>query len=254
MAKGKYRRSRKNAQQRSQQGANRATFVEKEAERDVHTATETVNNGGGMSSRWRRFKGYAKSSSFTDWCIASFTFVLAAAAIYQFVIMDWQLDVMRKDQRAWITVAQRGDPTIAVGAVPSSSLTITDTGKTPATQIVGHFYVEIVPNGDNPHFEAQTMHTTMISGIAIPNAPQVIAASRRTSKIGKPDEGEALPLTTDEKTSLDDGKSWIAVHGIVWYDDVFKTRHWIKFCFWTDLKLGDYGSRSCVAYNSSDGN
>jgi hypothetical protein len=193
-------------------------------------------------------------SSLTDWLLALFTLVLAGAAIYQFVIMGGQLDTMRKDQRAWIVVTQKSGTTIAIDAAPSTSMTITNTGKTPASQIVGHFYVEVVPNGENPHFEAQMIHTTMISGVVLPNAPQEITASRRRAKVnGTAGEGEGDPLTPDEKASLDAGKSWIAVHGIVWYDDVFhQHRHWIKFCFWSDLKPGNYGSRGCTAYNSID--
>jgi hypothetical protein len=39
----------------------------------------------------------------------------------------------------------------------------------------------------------------------------------------------------------------------VWYDDVFhRHRHWLKFCFWADLKPGDYTSRGCTAYNGVD--
>ncbi len=205
-------------------------------------------------TRCRRFKEYvSRSSSFTDWCIAAFTLVLAAAAIYQFIIMGGQLDVMRKDQRAWITAAQKNGTIIAVNAAPYTSISITNTGKTPATDIVGHFYVEVVPNGESPHFEAQIIHSVMISGVALPNAPQVITATRRRYKVGgKPDEAEDDPITETEKAALDNGKSWIAVHGIVWYDDVFKDRHWIKFCYWGDLKPGDYSSKSCVAYSSVD--
>jgi len=57
------------------------------------------NNKG---NRWKRFRDWAKqNSSFTDWCIALFTLVLAVAAVYQFIIMGGQLDEMRKDQRPW---------------------------------------------------------------------------------------------------------------------------------------------------------
>lgn len=54
-------------------------------------------------SSWNQVVEWAKEGkTFTDWCVAVFTFVLAAAAIYQFTVMNGQLDTMRKDQRPWI--------------------------------------------------------------------------------------------------------------------------------------------------------
>jgi hypothetical protein len=207
-------------------------------------------------SRWRRFKEYVKnSSSFTDWCITAFTLALAVAATYQFIILGRQLDVMKREQRAWISVARQGAFTVATTVVPSTSLSITNTGKSPATHIVAHFFVEVVANGKCPHLESQTIfHNIMTEGIAIPNAPEVVTASRRKQKPGgKPDEGEGDPLTEAEVTSLNGGQSWIAVHGIIWYDDIFKTEHWVKFCFWKGFKPGGiFSSRNCTEYNSVD--
>jgi hypothetical protein len=261
MAKGKYKHKKEHGQQQGEQGTPSAVVLEKkeitenETNRSPQTARKTSNDKD--PSRWRRFKEWAKnSSSLTDWCIAFFTFVLGAAAIYQFIIMDRQLDVMRKDQRAWIAVNVQGDPRFVIDAAPSAPLTITDTGKTPATQIVGDFYVELIPEGQNPHFEAQIPHFKMFSGIAIPNAPQSVVVSRQKLRPGgNPAESEGDPLTEDEKTALDSGRLWRAVHGTVWYDDVFGTRHWIRFCFWTGLIVGkSYSSGGCVAYNATDNN
>jgi hypothetical protein len=55
--------------------------------------------------RGRFFEWIKENSSFTDWCIALFTDVLAGAAIYQFLNMNGQLDDMRKDRRPWITIS-----------------------------------------------------------------------------------------------------------------------------------------------------
>ncbi len=85
-----------------------------------------------------------------------------------------------------------------------------------------------------------------------PNAAQIFEASRRRPTNGNPNVGEPDPLTADEKSALDDGKAWVAAHGVIYYADIFDTAHWVKFCFWIDLKVGNYSSRSCVAYNNSD--
>jgi hypothetical protein len=242
MAKGKHKRKTQRAQQEAQQTVKGTGFMEnkemavKTPEITAKRANETTERK--KLSRWQRFKEYAKTSSITDWCIASFTVVLAAAAIYQFIIMGGQLDVMRKDQRAWIAVAQKSGITIGVNIAPTVSLGFTNTGKTPATNIAGNFYVEVVPNGQNPQFEATTMHTTVVQGVILPNAPQEIQASRRRLAADTTDQGESDPLTNVEKSALDDGKAWIAVHGTVSYRDIFHVRHWIKFCFWSDLRPG----------------
>jgi hypothetical protein len=257
VTKGKHKRKKQRAQQQAQPSAANAPVVEQEemAENKTEPSTQRTANpqNDPNPSRWKRFAEWVKrESSFTDWCVAAFTCVLAFAAIYQFIIMGGQLDVMRKDQRAWIAIAQKSGTTIAVNTAPFTSISISNTGKTPATGMVGNFYVEVVPKGESPHFEAQIMHTTMISNVVLPNAPQEVTVVRRMGV--KPDEAADNPITENEKASLNDGKAWIAVHGIVWYDDIFhRDRHWIKFCFWSDLKPGGvYSSRGCAIYNSVD--
>ena len=138
---------------------------------------------------------------------------------------------------------------VSIGANTSLSNTVilNNTGKTPARRVTEDFYIEIVPNGSEPHFEANVRHIAMSTGVMIPNTPEEIKITRRSAN----PPGDQL-LTENEKTDLAAGSSWIATHGIVWYDDIFKIRHWAKFCSWADLKPGDYSSRSCTAYNDAD--
>jgi hypothetical protein len=199
------------------------------------------------------FRGLVRRSSITDWLIALFTAVLAAVSIYQFWAIRGQLDTMRKEQRAWVSVTQKTGTTISVGSPPSTVLTVTDTGKTPATDVVCHFYVEIVPNGGTPHFQAPIPHNIMISGVMLPNDPKEITVTRLRQKQGASSGGD-FPVSPDEKAELDEGRAWIAVDGVVWYDDVFKVRHWTRFCFHSSLKAGMYPDRSCTTYNEVDSN
>lgn len=204
---------------------------------------------------WKRISELWGRCSLTDRIIAVFTAVLAVAAIYQIVITGYQLDTMRKDQRAWVSVIQKGPITLNVGAAPSEVLTVSNTGKSPAKHMLGHFYVEIVPNGEAPHFEEKAIHSIVLYGSMPPNLPQDVAATRRRVRSGgKPDEGEDDPYLGVEKTAMDQGKAWMAVHGVVSYDDTFGTTHWTKFCFWSNAPgvTNDLSSRGCTAYNDTD--
>jgi hypothetical protein len=93
-----------------------------------------------------------KTATATIW-IAVFSFLLAGAASYQFIILNSQLNVMRKDQRAWISITvpkiklSVDDPRLHI-----RSIKVTNTGKTPAKNIVADFFVEVVSNGSQPHF------------------------------------------------------------------------------------------------------
>jgi hypothetical protein len=52
---------------------------------------------------------------------------------------------------------------------------------------------------------------------------------------------------------LRDGTAWMAVHGMLAYDDTFKKRHWVRFCAWTSFKEGvQYSAKACTIYNSVD--
>jgi hypothetical protein len=200
------------------------------------------------NSRWLRIRDwFGRNKSFADWSIAFFTLVLAAVAIYQYIIMGRQLDVMRNDERAWLTVTSTTPGTVTIGAAPEYTFIINNTGKTPALHVRGDFYIEVIPNGSQPHFESKDFHAVMTTGMIAPNAPQQIPAFRHKVASNDPD-----PLLQSEKEALDSGKAWIALHGAIGYDDVFKTRHYIKFCTWAVLHPGSYSSPSCVEYNQID--
>ena len=141
-----------------------------------------------------RFSERIKSSSLTDWLLTLFTAVLAAAAIYQFIIMGGQLDTMRKDQRAWVSIIQKGPIVLNVGVTPSEVVTISNTGKTPAKHVAAHFYVEIVPNGKAPHFEESAMHSIVLYGSIPPNLPQRYRDQKKNQGRGKAGRRGGRPL------------------------------------------------------------
>jgi hypothetical protein len=85
----------------------------------------------------------------------------------------------------------------------------------------------------------------------IPDVPLKVTAQR--VRLIRDIRAEDYPVTPEEKTSLDQGKAWLAVHGIVHYKDVFNTPHWIRYCSWNFFKPGvEYSSRDCTDYNNVD--
>lgn len=188
----------------------------------------------------------------TMW-IAFFTLVLAAIAAYQFIILRGQLNVMHKDLRAWISVEQKVNQASATVDAPLATVLIyKNTGKTPASPIAGNFYIEIVPNGEAPHFgaTAPVAHNAFFSGMLLPNSPQEIIVTRMRFKSGG--QTEAVPFTETEKNAIVRGDAWFAIHGDISYRDTFQIAHWIKFCFWGGGAPIVYGAQYCTAYNSID--
>ncbi len=170
MAKGKHKRKKHNAQSNKDQSADPIVVVEETpvAHNETDNADKRTNRTHNQQSpRWwvRAWEHIKNSTTLSDWFIVAFTAVLTAVAVSQYFITDRQLDVMRKDERAWIVVEQEPPGiTLAVGAAPSVNLAVKNTGKTQAKRVAGHCYVEIVPNGQNPHFESPVMHSQMITG------------------------------------------------------------------------------------------
>jgi len=70
--------------------------------------------------------------------------------------------------------------------------------------------------------------------------------------------GSAQPamdlLTYAEIEDLTHQRAYIAVHGIVTYDDIFGSHHWTKFCAWKSGSVGTYSAIKCADYNNVDDN
>jgi len=259
MAKGKYKRKKHDAQQKAQKSAAHVVVVERIPVAENTDKGDKRNgdaNGQQKRSRWWLVKEYVKSnSSFTDWCIVFFTAALAAVAFYQYFITASQLDVMRKDERAWIAVIppEPKDIQFAVGTALSIPITVINIGKTPATDIAGDLYVELIPNGDTPQFEYQGIHIKPSTGLLIPNGTFPVAVERQRTKEGG-SQVEPDAITTAEAADWVNGKSWMAEYGMISYRDIFGTQHWIKQCSWFGAKGIVFQAQSCTAYNSTDKN
>lgn len=174
-----------------------------------------------------------------------------------------QLDVARKEERAWLVVKPK-DPlnnaktfSVVVGKVPYADFYVTNVGKTPAHNYVVRTYFEIVQNGEAPHFESDEVSGNQdTSGIFPPSDtnPLPIFLIDGLHLDGETLQGnKGTNLTANDMKSLKRGDSWIAAHGIVTYFDVFNISHWVRFCGWTGFKKGaTFSAKSCTDYNGSD--
>ena len=264
MSKGKYKRKREHAQAKAKQEIMQTALMSGEiiaTEKRTETANNTkkqrdTKKGPSVGFR-ERLHALAERSSLTDWIIALFTFILVGAAIYQFVIMNGQLETMQIDQRAWMKVGAVPDKPgddhvtwqIASGQPVVYPVRFVNTGKTPATDIDMSVFIEIVDADKGPHLEYVDApdadghpHARATSGISFPNAD----VNQRISRIGG--DGSPRTATNDEVKAVNDGKAYLAVYGIIKYDDVFKRHQWTKFCMWM-AQTGTFQARECTQYN-----
>jgi hypothetical protein len=188
-----------------------------------------------------------RSVNYSNWALVIVTAILGILAYFQIRVFYSQLDTMRKDQRAWMKVTGKSCIPPAVNQALECGIEMVNTGKTSALHFRSNIYIELVPNGSDPTFEGNINHGDMTVGIVYPNVPQDIPVTRII-----PNAYQFQPITPSEKAALDTGGAWIAVHGTVWYDDVFKIRHWVKFCLPINPNASQMSSWKCVVYNDMD--
>jgi hypothetical protein len=198
------------------------------------------NNKG---NRWKRFRDWAKqNSSFTDWCIALFTLILAVAAIYQFIIMGGQLDEMRKDQRPWVSVSFSYNVDLHANTPISVILSIVNKGKTPARAIKGDVAIDLVKNGEEPQLNYPLPHARFTTGLIFPGDPY-----------NMPIEGNVV--TQREFDDSQNGRLFFVAYANVSYKDFFGIEHWTKYCTAIVSKTANsFTGKNCTNYGDVDAN
>ncbi len=90
------------------------------------------------------------------------------------------------------------------------------------------------------------------TSIIYPGDPAETSASR--SRFAANGKVEDVPLTLEEAKEAQNGNTYLAVWGEVWYSDIFGTDHWTKFC-----RCANYGGaltegEKCAKFSSVDSN
>jgi hypothetical protein len=213
-------------------------------------------------SRWTRFKRRLtrlgewanREKTFTDWCMAAFTLVLAAFAIFQFFILRGQLDTMKKDQRPWVKVSFEPAPIQPLAPI-GGTVRLVNNGKTPARNVWFEAEVVRVQNGEQPTFDYPKPYARVYPGIFFPSDPENgIPVSRLRSAA---DKSTVLdPLTQSEVDDFNKLAVFFVVYGTVHYTDFFNSDHWTKFCWpiYAAHTSGTLTFKACTDYGDIDSN
>jgi hypothetical protein len=257
MSKGKFKRQRQRALHQSEevQRLNAAAAVT--AKHQKKGADGTGSDAEQKDKRPMGFREFAKSKHFTDICLTIFTCALAGVAVFQAVITNNQLTVMRNDQRAWLEVKPQDGMVIHVvyGQLVKYPIQLANVGKTPARNIHMETFVEIPNASQEARLECVDMggscpHRGLRAGIIFPNTHLDFMAFRIE------DNTQPLVVTQPEADAWENGRAYASVYGIVSYDDIFNHHHWTKFCYWTppDNKGQIFQVKNCGEYNNVDNN
>lgn len=192
----------------------------------------------------------------SEWMMATLTLLGIFVAALTGWIFYLQLDDMRTDERAWLSIisAQSHVPNIGSASPLYVTLTFANTGKTVARKLFGEFTVEYVVNGDSPDFNYASRYRQFQSGgTVIPNTPESFDVGFKTKLPGKPEE--ARFLTPSEYNDLKHGSAYMVVIGRNTYEDIFGRKHWLHYCSYF-VTPGDpipphLSTEACAAYNDT---
>src|SRR5437016_4002381 len=156
----------------------------------------------------RRILSWIGETKFADCLIILFTAALTATSIYQFIILRGQLDVMRKDQRAWITAVTGipETPLSGTGKLLRIPVELRNTGKTSARDVKVELVARIVKNGDDTKCEygGRVLGTSRTTKVFIPNAPRTFYAVLLSAAATERIPAQPMVVSHDEIQQLAD--------------------------------------------------
>jgi hypothetical protein len=161
---------------------------------------------------------------------------------------------MRQDQRAWIDIAL-GNFQWSLNAPVAVPVVITNMGKTPAQKFRAIVVVEVLKIDKSPDL-GSTLKVPAVSDTAGIMTPRSVATlTGETLMVDPSDKKKVVPWILDEarKLDLESGNTYWVARGMIWYDDIFKTPHWRKFCTFGSPKIGiQLPTGACSQYNRVD--
>ncbi len=185
-----------------------------------------------------------------------------AVIVYAIITGVQWLDLrqnFRVDERAWLQFNAAPDKPgdyrvswqLSVGQPVTYPLQVVNVGKTAARNVDMKIFIEIVDADKEPQLSRVNAthgfpfgHIT--TGIVFPSQDfrQVVV---------RPANGGAPEMATDqEMAAIKDGKSYLAVYGIISYEDVFHIQRWTRFCKF--MGNGSFQAKNCAGFNSVDNN
>ncbi len=261
MSKGKYKHKREHRQAHVQEAQPDASLIERKQQTENSNATQPAGQDKQEPSMrpWERFFKLWGECSLTDRIIAIFTGVLALASIYQFVILNGQLDVMQKDQRAWIDISDVKSER-DIGKPVVLNFEVKNTGKTPTKKFESAFVLEILNSDQSPTFDHsdKKLKAVRFSGHAVfPNQGLPLGLTSLVLA-GTDAQPQPVILTQAMADKFDAGQIWFAADGEISYRDVFGNDHRMTVCRMSyAIRPGvvttpPVGAQRCAEYNNGD--
>jgi hypothetical protein len=148
----------------------------------------------------------------------------------------------RNEQRAWIGAIMVTNAVFKEDAIPSYSIIVINSGKTPALHVHSITMNKSRPKGEKIEFDYPPIIGKQI------NSDMVLQPGAQSSLNNGP--SEAGTLSKAQADIVASGDYWWWIYGKMTYQDAFKRTHHTKFCFimTPDLKYG----QPCDTYNEAD--
>ena len=165
---------------------------------------------------------------------------------------------MHIDQRAWLGVVVGRGP-IEIGQLLKPPIRIADTGRTPAVHMHGNIVINLLGEKEEPDFSYGHGHPAyeIYGNDLLPNLPQDFSFAVLPKYVPPDRPLNPIVVTDSVKRDIENGTSYIVVHGEIFYDDVFGVHHWIRFCNYAQNASGfreQSVANNCGSYNDTDTN
>jgi hypothetical protein len=205
-----------------------------------------------------------KGVKLTDWLLTAFNLLLVGINIYVIIVLGKQLDVMRKDERAWISTQVLNSQN-DVGKPIAVLSNFLNTGKTPAKHFKVKMKVEVLDSSTEPTFDFsnELLNNTVDDALVLPHPPPVPTGVTVLRQVPGTQTVEEVTLTQDMHDKYIAGQLWFAFEGKLSYEDVFGVGHWTNFCYANFYRGGPTGppgiirppavTKKCEEYNDTDG-
>jgi hypothetical protein len=197
-----------------------------------------------------------EGTSVTDRLLTLFNGLLVAVNIYLVIIIGSQLNVMHKDEQAWIYPQVVGTTNQTVNTPIKIQFNFPNVGKTPAKHFEIISRIEILDASQEPTFDYSNklLNNWFYAGLAVPNhpVPGWVIAKRQVSGTQTTEEIAWTQTMLDEYNA---GRLWLSAEGVLTYQDVFDVWHHVRFCYETFNRMQPTippGERACIEYNDGD--
>jgi hypothetical protein len=150
------------------------------------------------------------------------------------------------DEHAWVKINYDWPDLDKPDSLTSIKMTFTNIGKSPITRFDGDGVAQVRLVDAPPSLTLKVPYRTIYSNVIAPNEPLEWRID-----FGDLRDHRSLPLTQEEIEGLKQGKLYLAVYGMVEYDDQFGP-HWYRFCSYTTYPKATIAVRGgeCVQHNS----